>query len=168
MHLASLPTWRKAETVSLSPSVVSIPTRGWASPGGSVFSETPSTTQSGYPPLTGISKSPLYFLCYQVGNFLADCPRLSGNLQKEASGNRAAYLRSQDVKNRQIHQAADRATRFGDYNHRLPPTTAPVRRGGSGVFELTVPDSESAMDEQEILKNDDNPQHGSKNFEGGN
>jgi hypothetical protein len=133
-----------------------------------VFSETPSTTQSGYPPRTGISKSPLYFLCYQVGNFLADNPRLPGNLQKEAARNRVAYLQSQDAKNRHIHQAADRETRSGDYNHRLPPTTAPVRRGGSGVFELTVPDPESTTDEQELLKNDDNPQDGSENFEGGN
>jgi hypothetical protein len=162
------PSWRKTETFSPSPSVVSIPTRGWASPGGSVFSETPSMTQSGYPPRTGISKPLLCFLCYEVGHFLADCPRLPGSLQKEAAGNRAAYLRSQETKNKQFLPAADRATRSGDYPHRLPPQNSPARRGSSGVFELASPDAETQTDEHELLKNDENPQHGSENLEGGN
>jgi hypothetical protein len=44
------PSWRKTETVSPSPSAVSISTCGWSCPGGSVISETLSKTQSGYPP----------------------------------------------------------------------------------------------------------------------
>jgi hypothetical protein len=58
------PTWRQTEPrYYSSPSVVSIPTRGWASPGGSVISKPPVSPRVGNPPRTGMSKLLLCFLC---------------------------------------------------------------------------------------------------------
>ena len=81
--------WRPPMPRSPSPSVVSIPTRGWASPGGSVKSD----------PLarTGISKPILCFLCYEAGHYLAECPRLPAVLQREATANREAYQRNREA-----------------------------------------------------------------------
>jgi hypothetical protein len=56
--------WNPPMPRSPSPSVVSIPTRWWASPGGSVRSEPPART--------GITKPVLCFLCYEPGHYLAD------------------------------------------------------------------------------------------------
>jgi hypothetical protein len=76
-----------------SPSVVSIPTRGWTSPGGSVASEPPMRGILGSP-RAGISRPALCFLCYKHGHMLADCPRLPTALQQEAKSNRDAWQRS--------------------------------------------------------------------------
>jgi hypothetical protein len=61
--LGAQPSWKQTDPRSSSPSVVSIPTRGWVSPGGSVMSEpsSPSRPRVGYLPRTGISKPPPLF-----------------------------------------------------------------------------------------------------------
>jgi hypothetical protein len=74
------PSWRQTESRSSSPRVFSIPTRGWASPGGSISFEPPVRPRVGNPPRTGISKPLLCFLCYEMGHFLADCSRLPSTL----------------------------------------------------------------------------------------
>jgi hypothetical protein len=86
--------WRLPMPRSPSPSVASIPTRGWASPGGSVRSE----------PLarTGISKPILCFLRYEAGHYLAEFPRLPAVLQREAAANREAYQRNREAARQNI------------------------------------------------------------------
>jgi hypothetical protein len=158
-------SWKQTDPRSSSPSVVSIPTRGWASPGGSVVSEPPFRPRVGNPPRTGISRPPLCFLCYEVGHFLADCPRLPGTLQREAAENRAAYQRSQEAaKMSHTPSAADRSPRSGDG----PPPLPPPQRGSSGVFEVADPAMETQEQEPELMRSDGNPQFGSENLVGGN
>jgi hypothetical protein len=65
--------WNPPMPLSPSPSVLSIPTRGWASPGGSVRLESPTRT--------GVTKSVLCFLCYEPGHYLAECPMLPPVIQ---------------------------------------------------------------------------------------
>jgi hypothetical protein len=79
---------------SPSPSVVSIPTRGWVSPGGSVMSEPIQRVRSISPSRVGGNKPPICFLCYGPGHFLAECPRLPAVLQKEAADNREAFQKN--------------------------------------------------------------------------
>jgi hypothetical protein len=74
--------------------VVSIPTRGWVSPGGSVMSEPVQRVMSISPSLVGGNKPPICFLCYGPGHFLAECPRLPAVLQKEAADNREAFQKN--------------------------------------------------------------------------
>jgi hypothetical protein len=158
-------SWKQTNPRSSSPSVVSIPTRGWASPGGSVVSEPFFRPRVGNPPRTGISKPSICFLCYEVGHFLADCPRLSGTLQREAAENRAAYQRAQEAaKIRRTPTAADRSPRSGD----LPPPIPPPQRRCSGVFEVADPAMETQEEESELMRSDENPQLDSENLVGGN
>jgi hypothetical protein len=116
------PYWRQTEPRSSSPSVFSIPTRGWPIPSGSVISEPPVRPRVGNPPRTDISKPLLCFLCYGLGHFLADCPRLPGTLQREAAENRAAYQRSQETDKVRLTPAApEDSSPSGDIPPRLPP-----------------------------------------------
>jgi hypothetical protein len=73
------------------PSVASIPTRGWASPGGSVISEPPPRSGSPRTMYTGVTRPALCFLCYHDGHMIAECPRLPTSLQQEARENRDAW-----------------------------------------------------------------------------
>jgi hypothetical protein len=91
---SSRQTWRPPVPRSPSTSVVSIPTRGWASPGGSVRSEPPARM--------GISKPILCFLCYEAGNYFAECPRLPAVLQRDATANREAYQRNREAARQNI------------------------------------------------------------------
>jgi hypothetical protein len=159
------PFCRETDPRSSSPSVVSIPARAWASPGGSVVSEPPIRPRVGNPPRTGISKPPLCFLCYEAGHFLADCPRLSSTLQRAAAENCAAYQRSQEaVKINPTSYAVERSPRSGD----IPPPLPPPRRGSSGVFEVADPATEDLEEGPELKRSDENPQSGPENFVGGN
>jgi hypothetical protein len=90
-------SWRASSSRSPSPSVVSIPTRGWVSPGGSVASEPPTKYRPPGPSRTGISKPVLCFLCYEAGHFLAECPGLPAVLQREATANRETYRQNQEA-----------------------------------------------------------------------
>ena len=87
------PTWRSSYG-SPSPSVVSVPTRGWVSPGGSVMSEPQARQAYAGPPRVGVAKATLCFLCYKQGHMLAECPRLPSTLQQEARQNRQTWQRS--------------------------------------------------------------------------
>jgi hypothetical protein len=119
------PSWRLTEPRCSSPRVVFIPTRGLDSPGGSVFSEPPVRPRVGNPPRTGISKPLLCFLCYEVGNFLADCPRLPSTLQREAADNRAAHQRSQEAANFRLPPSAPEGSAPSQRNSSsAPPTPA--------------------------------------------
>jgi hypothetical protein len=86
---------RAAYSPSPPLSAVSFPTRGWASPGGSVMSApTVRYTQGpqGLPPRTSLLKQAICYLCYGGGHFLLDCPRLPAEVRREAAANREAYL----------------------------------------------------------------------------
>jgi hypothetical protein len=74
---------------SPSPSVVSIPTRGWVSSGGSVMSEPMQRTRSISPSRVGGNKPPICFLWDRP--LLAECPRLPPVPQKEAADNREYF-----------------------------------------------------------------------------
>ena len=138
--------WRPPMPRSPSPSVVSIPTRGWASPGGSVKSD----------PLarTGISKPILCFLCYEAGHYLAECPRLPAVLQREATANREAYQRNREAARQTI------------------PTEGISNRSRALPDVLNLETAESARDppiEAELVSvKEDNSQEGSENLSGGN
>ena len=138
--------WRPPMPRSPSPSVVSIPTRGWASPGGSVKSD----------PLarTGISKPILCFLCYEAGHYLAECPRLPAVLQREATANREAYQRNREAARQTI------------------PTEGISNRSRALPDVLNVETAVSARDppiEAELVSvKEDNSQEGSENLSGGN
>jgi hypothetical protein len=152
-------------TVLQSPSVVSIPTRGWASPGGSVLSEAPVRPWVGNPPRTGISKPLLCFLCYEMGHFLAECPRFPSTLQREAAENRAAFQRSQEAAKVSLTPSAPECSHPSG---EIPPPLAPPRRGRSGVFEVADPAPENLEKGLEFKRSDENPQSGSENLVGGN
>ena len=138
--------WRPPMPRSPSPSVVSIPTRGWASPGGSIKSD----------PLarTGISKPILCFLCYEAGHYLAECPRLPAVLQREATANREAYQRNREAARQTI------------------PTEGISNRSRALPDVLNLETAESARDppiEAELVSvKEDNSQEGSENLSGGN
>jgi hypothetical protein len=87
------PSWGSSSR-SPSQSVVSIPTRGWTSPSGSVMSEPIQKVVPTHPSRVGVNKPPICFLCYGQGHFLAECPRLPPVLQKEAANNREAFQRN--------------------------------------------------------------------------
>jgi hypothetical protein len=91
--LTGRPSWGSSSR-SPSPSVVSIPTRGWTSPGGSIMSEPVHKEVPVYPSRVGVNKPPICFLCYVQGHLLAECPRLPPVLQKEAAENREAFQRN--------------------------------------------------------------------------
>lgn len=138
--------WRPPMPRSPSPSVVSIPTRGWASPGGSVRSEPPART--------GISKPILCFLCYEAGHYLAECPRLPAVLQREATANREAYQRNREAARQTI------------------PTEGMSNRPRAQHDVLNLETAVSARDppiEAELTSvEEDNSQEGSENLSGGN
>jgi hypothetical protein len=76
-------------------SAVSFPTRGWASPSGSVMSAPTARYPQGpqgLPPRTSPVKQAICYLCYGGGHFLLDCPRLPAEVRREAAANREAYL----------------------------------------------------------------------------
>jgi hypothetical protein len=138
--------WRPPMPRSPSPSVVSIPTRGWASPGGSVRSEPPART--------GISKPILCFLCYEAGHYLAECPRLPAVLQREATANREAYQRNREAARQPI------------------PTEVMSTRPRAQPDVLNLETAVSARDppiEAELTSVEEvNSQEGSENLSGGN
>jgi hypothetical protein len=134
------PSWIQTEPRSSSPSVLSITTRGWASPSGSVLFEPPFRPRVVNPPRTGISKPLLCFLCYEVGHFLDDCPRLPSTLQREPAENRAAYQRSQEAaKVRLTPSAPEGSAPSGE----IPPPLPQPRRCRSGVYEVADPAPET-------------------------
>jgi hypothetical protein len=94
------PFWQSTRRYP-SPSVASIPTRGWTSPGGSVISEPVmrSHDPQGYsrPMYTGVARSELCFLCYQREHMLAECPSLPGSLQAAVRENRHIWEREQQT-----------------------------------------------------------------------
>jgi hypothetical protein len=84
------PSWQSTSR-SPSPSVSSIPTRGWISPGGSVMSEPLNRHRYAGPARVGDTLSVICLLCYTQGHMLADCPRFPTSLQREAKENREAW-----------------------------------------------------------------------------
>jgi hypothetical protein len=74
-------------------SVGSVPTRGWASPAGSVRVE-PVVPHVASSPRSGVSKPPLCYVCYQLGHYLADCPMLSEETRRLSQRNREAHMRT--------------------------------------------------------------------------
>jgi hypothetical protein len=69
-------------------SVVSIPTRGWDSPGASVLSAPVGIPRQ--PRVAG--RPPMCFICYQPGHLLTDCPHLPGPVRDFAIAGRSRYL----------------------------------------------------------------------------
>jgi hypothetical protein len=123
--------------------VVSIPTRGWGSPGGSVRSEPPART--------GVTKPVICFLCYEPGHYLAECPRLPAVLQREATANREAYKRG---------QRAREATR-----HENPDTSTFINKGNKTEvmdMETVVPATETPVESHHSEVEDDIPPTGRK------
>jgi hypothetical protein len=119
----------------------------------------------GNPPRTGVSKPLLCFLCYEVGHFLADCPRLPSTLQREAAENNAAYQRSQDAAKVWLTPSApESSASSGEIS---PPLPQP-RRGRSGVYEVADPAPETLEEGLEFKRSDENPQSWSENLVGGN
>jgi hypothetical protein len=128
--------WTTPETsgrASSSPSpllsVVSFPTRGWASPAGSVMSAPTACYPEGpqgIPPRTSPLKQAMCQLCYGGGHFLLDCPRLPAEVRREAAANLEAYLQNPRKRARRIwrtlalplfiHSPVDR----GAYRDTLP------------------------------------------------
>ena len=90
----SSPSWY-ATPPSCSPpaSVVYIPSRGWASPAGSVRAE-PILPRGGVLSRPGIRRPPLCYVCYQFGHWLADCPSVPVELRRMAQQNREDHLRA--------------------------------------------------------------------------
>jgi hypothetical protein len=74
-------------------SVVSIPSRGWASPTVSVRSE-PLLPQRGIQSRPGVRRPPLCYVCYQFGHWLTDCPSIPVEVRLIAHQNRDAHLRA--------------------------------------------------------------------------
>jgi hypothetical protein len=74
-------------------SSISVPTRGWASPGGSVMSVPAVGPPPGFPPRPAPVWPVMCYLCYGPGHYLMDCPRLPPHVRKEAAANRDAYQR---------------------------------------------------------------------------
>lgn len=74
-------------------SVVSIPSRGWASPTVSVRAE-PLLPQRGIQSRPGVRRPPLCYVCYQFGHWLADCPSIPVEVRRLAQQNRDAHLRA--------------------------------------------------------------------------
>jgi hypothetical protein len=90
----STPSWQMTPPSCSPPtSVVSIPSRGWASPAGSVRAE-PAFPRGGTLPRPVIRRSPLCYVCYQFGHWLADCPSLPVEVRRAAQQNREAHLRA--------------------------------------------------------------------------
>ena len=95
----SAPSERSSWSVTSAPqsppvSAVSIPTRGWTSPAGSVRVG-PVRGHPNQGPRSGITCPPLCFMCYCHGHYLSDCPKLPPELRLEAQGNRETYQRRQ-------------------------------------------------------------------------
>jgi hypothetical protein len=81
---SSTPSWQMTPSSrSPSASVVSIPSRGWASPAGSVRAQ-PALPLGGSLPLPGIRRPPLCYVCYQLGHWFADCPSLPVEVRRAA------------------------------------------------------------------------------------
>jgi hypothetical protein len=139
--------WRPPMPRSPSPSVVSIPTRGWASPGGSVRSEPPART--------GISKPILCFLCYEAGHYLAECPRLPAVLQREATANREAYQRTRE--------AARQNTSVDSKFHPRAGVQPDVM-----TMETAIPAMEPPIEADPTSVEKGNSQEESENFSGSN
>jgi hypothetical protein len=90
------PETQQSSSPSPPLSAVSFPTRGWASPGGSVMS-TPTARYpqgpQGLPPRTSPLKQAICYLCCGGGHFFLECPRLSDEVRREAAANREAYIK---------------------------------------------------------------------------
>ena len=141
--------WKPPTPRSPSPSVVSIPTRGWASPAGSVRSEPPART--------GVTKPILCFLCYESGHYLAECPRLPVVLQREATANREAYQRD---------QRGREATR-----HENPNTGKLIPQGNKTEvmdMEIAVSATKTPIESRRSDGEDNLSHDGSENLLGGN
>jgi hypothetical protein len=82
---------RVRESPAPSPpvSVLSAPTRGWASPTASIQSAPMGSFKSP----RGVQRVNLCFLCYKPGHLLSECPQLPGDIRVMAARNRAAYFR---------------------------------------------------------------------------
>jgi hypothetical protein len=78
--LTSHRSWESSSRSPL-PSVVSIPTRDWVSPGVSIMSEPIQRVRSISPSRVGGNKPPICFICYGSGHVLAECTRLPPVLQ---------------------------------------------------------------------------------------
>ena len=81
----SAPSERSSWSVTSAPqsppvSAVSIPTRGWTSPAGSVRVG-PVRGHPNQAPRSGIARPPLCFMCYCHGHYLSDCPKLPPELR---------------------------------------------------------------------------------------
>jgi hypothetical protein len=88
------PSWYATPPTRSPPaSVVSIPSRGWASPTGSVRAE-PIPPQRGIPGRPASRRPPLCYVCYQFGHWLADCPSIPVEVRRLAQQNRDAHLRA--------------------------------------------------------------------------
>jgi hypothetical protein len=157
------PSWRQTGARSSSPSVVSIPTRGLSSPGGSVLSELPRKTPGRISPAHGYLEAPPLFPLLWDTKFPSRLPTAS--MQREAAENRAAYQRSQEAAKVRLTPAAPEDS---PPSKDIPPPIPLPRRGRSGVFEVADPAPESLEEELEFKRSDDNPKSGSENLVGGN
>jgi hypothetical protein len=119
------PSWQSTSR-SPSPSVASIPTRGWISPGGSVMSEPLNRNRYAGPPRVGDTLSVIYFLCYTQGHMLADCPRLPTSVQREAKENREAFQLANPLTGARTGSPASTVT-----TRSIPgPPARPIARNG--------------------------------------
>jgi hypothetical protein len=159
------PSWKATASNSPSPSVVSIPTRGWVSPGGSVASEPPIRHRSTGPSRTGISKPVLCFLCYEAGHFLAECPRLPAVLQREATANREAYRQTREG-------ARPRSTQEGGFSRSDSTPRSQVNWNTEASVAAINRDAVTAtgdpFEEDPILENEAIPLDRPENESGGN
>jgi hypothetical protein len=140
---ASTPSWQMTPSSRSPPaSVVSIPSRGWASPAGSVRAQ-PALPRGGSLPRPVIRRPPLCYVCYQLGHWLADCPSLPVEVRRAAQQNREIHLRANPAPIRgppaysQYGQASPIASAFcADANY------AP--KEGVGGLPGILPDGRSA------------------------
>ena len=160
-------------------SVVSIPTRGWASPGGSSVAF-PVREMPNPPPRGGVTRPPLCFMCYTHGHYLSGCPRLPADLRWQAQGNREAYQRRQATlppmagvppppNGRQAAVAALAELEVPpDPSYAMPePTTTSLLSGGRTAWPHGV-ELAAELDEVAECQSEDRPLSGSSGSGQGN
>jgi hypothetical protein len=157
-------SWPTSTSRSPSPSVVSIPTRGWNSPAGSVTSDHQTRSGPTLSPKWNPSRPPLCFLCYVHGHFLAECPRLPETLQREAVENRAAYERNRNPEGtRSLPPRRPQPPR--SHNQPVPPPSAREVWPSPTLAAHAV--AEPIAEEHEEAESDQTPGDGSENSVGG-
>jgi hypothetical protein len=140
---ASTLSWQMTPSSRSPPaSVVSIPSRGWASPAGSVRAQ-PALPRGRSLQRPRIRRPPLCYVCYQLGHWLADFSSLPVEVRRAAQQNREAHLKASPAPIRgppaysQYGQASPIASDF-----RADANYAP--KEGLGGLPGILPDGRSA------------------------